>query len=281
MLSPTATLVRPWPCRPGAGGWFGAPALAPMRWATRRGQPRDVAHELAVGDALAGDARVVERLLDQRRDARLVDDVRGQEVLHVPGDPRDGVPGRLAAAEGRREVGGDLAQALGAEVEREQELVVRGLHVVGDVEVARAAGVLVGREPQLVDLDLQVLALLGAVAEQAEERLADVAVGARDDRRDVAVVVLERVLLLARDAALDAEDDDDDQEQRDAQADGLADADGLAVGPSHRLARWTLSAAVSSSSRTARTWLTRDACGLVTLVEERHSWLLAVRHWSV
>ena len=85
----------------------------------------------------------------------------------MPGDPRDRVLRRLAAAERGREVGGDLAQALGAEVEREQELVVRGLHVAGHVEVPRAARVLVGREAQLVDLDLQVLALLRAVAEEA------------------------------------------------------------------------------------------------------------------
>src|ERR1700710_825620 len=33
VLSPTETLVSPWPWRPGAGGWVGAPALAPLRWA--------------------------------------------------------------------------------------------------------------------------------------------------------------------------------------------------------------------------------------------------------
>ena len=126
---------------------------------------------------------------------------------------------------------------------------------------------------ELIHLHLEVLTLLGAVAQEAEERLADVAVRAGDDRRHVAVVGLERVLLLARDAALDPEDDDDDQKQRDAQAHGLADAHGLAVGSARRLARGTLSVAAvaTSSSRTAWARLTRDACWLVTFVEERHS----------
>src|SRR6201999_3176528 len=97
------------------------------------------------------------------------------------------------------------------------------------------------------------------VPEQPEQRLADVAVRARDDRGHVAVVGLERVLLLAGDAALDAEHDDDDQEQRDAQADGLSYAHRLPVRPPCGVARRALPTTASSGA--ARTWLTCDACG--------------------
>ncbi len=48
-----------------------------------------------------------------------------------------------------------------------RRLSLGGLHVAGHVKLPRAAGVLVGGEAQLIDLHLQVLTLLGAVAEQA------------------------------------------------------------------------------------------------------------------
>jgi hypothetical protein len=64
-----------------------------------------VAEESALGDALAADAVVVQRLGDQRRDAQRVDHVGGQEGLHLSRDLGDGRPrARCLLAEGRREL---------------------------------------------------------------------------------------------------------------------------------------------------------------------------------
>src|SRR4051794_4170587 len=59
-------------------------------------QPGEVGHELRAADALAGDAALVERVLDERHHARLPRDVGGEEDLHLAGDALDRRVGGLA-----------------------------------------------------------------------------------------------------------------------------------------------------------------------------------------
>src|SRR5919201_1391675 len=195
----------------------------------RGGQPRDVPQRPARGDRLAGDARLVEALLDERRDPLRVDDVGGEERLHLAGDLVVGVLLRLPPALGAGDLVGDLAQRRGAEVEHELEVALGGLDLVTRAQALGARGVLVGGEAQLVDLDLEVAALARAVAHQLEERLHHPVVRVGDDRGDVPVVVLERALLAVVQAALDAEDDQDHEEEADAEEDRLTDEQRLAI----------------------------------------------------
>ena len=107
---------------------------------------------------------------------------------------------------------------------------------------------------QLVDLHLQLRGLRGAVGHALEERLADRLVGVVDDRGDVAVVVLQRVVLAAVEAALEAEDDQDgeDARARRGRPPGAGGRSGDPVGlPRHRRARrWPGGAAARGAMRT-------------------------------
>ena len=63
------------------------PAVPPIAFATVSGrEPRVAGERLALRDRLALDAGLVERLHDERRGALGVDDVGGEEHLHLPGD---------------------------------------------------------------------------------------------------------------------------------------------------------------------------------------------------
>ena len=180
----------------------------------------------------------------------------------------DRVLGGLPAAERGGDLVGDLGQALGAQVEHELEVALGRAHVAGDVERLRALDVVLGGQAQLVDLDLQLRRVARAVGHALEERLAHRLVGVVDDRRDVAVVVLQRVVLAAVEAALEAEDDEDGEDRERAEADRLAQAGGLAI-------RWgSRTTAACGGGRTARPRGARShSCGLVTLVEERQQLL--------
>jgi hypothetical protein len=207
-----------------AGGTGGAAAgaAAQVRGDGGRRQPRDVGHEAARGDLLAVDVVLVECVLDERRHALGVDHVGGEEGLHLARDAVDRLLGGLPAPERGGDLVGDLGQALGAQVEHELEVALGRAHVAGDVEPLGALDVVLGGQAQLVDLDLQALRVARAVGHALEERLAHRLVGVVDDRRDVAVVVLQRVGLAAVQAALEAEDDDDGEDRERAEADRLA-----------------------------------------------------------
>ena len=217
-------------------------------------------------DRLAADARVVEAVADERRDALGVHDVGGEERLHLRADVRDRLRGGLPAPERGRDLLGDAAQAVVAQAEDELEVALRGGHVAGHVERLRALEVLVGGQPELVDLEAEVRRLALGVVQQLEERGADLAVGVLDHRGDVAVVVLEPVLLGAVAAAVDADRQQDEHEQGDAERHDLARPCGLAV---RRRGARAAAAPARGGGRTPRPGRPAHACGLVTLVEER------------
>ena len=123
-----------------------------------------------------------------------------------------------------------FSSAARAQVERQHHVLLRRLHVVGHVQLAGALGALLGVEAQLVDLHREVAVADVARAEQLEERLRDLLVGGADDRRDVAVVVLQRALLAAVGAALDRQAEHEQDHERDADRDELARARRLVVG---------------------------------------------------
>ena len=89
VVSPIATLSIPVPCRPGAGVLLlplpaaAAELLAQLCRHRLLAQPLDPGQEARGRDLLAADLGVVERVLDERRGARLVEDVGGQEHLHL------------------------------------------------------------------------------------------------------------------------------------------------------------------------------------------------------
>ena len=173
----------------------------------RRVEPLRVGEVLGVLDRLAADLLVVEDLLDERRRAALVDDVGRDEGLHLRGDRQHRrLGGRGVRRARRRDLLGDLPHRLLDEAEREQEVALRGLHLARDAEPLRLARVALRDEAQLVDLRRHVDGG-GAAGGQRGEEVVDVGVGLLDEARGVAVVVLERLLLAAVEAALDAEDE--------------------------------------------------------------------------
>jgi hypothetical protein len=221
-----------------------------------------VAEEPALGDALTADAVVVERLGDQRRDAQRVDHVRGQEGLHLARDLGEGgtrAGGLLAQRRG--ELGGDLRQRVAPQLEREDEVLLGLLHLVGHVELLGRLDLLLGVPAQRVDLHLEVLRV-GPAPRQVPEELGADRVGLGDDLPRVRVVALERVLLLGGEAALDEDDEQDDHDQSDDARHDAANEDLLVLG--RALAARPGTACACSGTATA------FAARFVTLVEEGH-----------
>ena len=151
---------------------------------------------------------VVERVLDERRHALGVDDVGGEEGLHLAGDLVDRVPRRSARGRARRGSGRrSCVRPSARRLSTSSRLRWAALMSPGTSKALRALDVVLGGQAQLVDLHLQAAASCARRRTALEERLADRLVGVVDDRGDVAVVVLERVVLAAVQAALEAEDD--------------------------------------------------------------------------
>src|SRR4051794_2400612 len=192
-------------------------------------EPAEARQELGLRDALARDAVVVQRLLDQRRDPLRVRDVGREERLHLAGDAAQRVLRAGLRAQRRRQQVRDPRDAVRAEVEDLLEVAVRGLHVAGHAEVLRALDVLLGDQAHLVDRDLEVVRRAAAL-EHVEQLTRDLVVGALDDRRDLAVVVLERAVVTVVEAAVDA---DDQQDQDDRQA-----AEQQRLAPAREVRRW-------------------------------------------
>ena len=264
---PALTLMMPWPCVPGLTspvdrGRVGARVRVELVADLRRVEPADVRQELRGRDRLVVQVVVVERVDDQRGDALGVDDVGGQEDLHLAGDAADRRDRGGLVAERLGELVADLLDALGAEVHDQLEVVLGRGDVVGRVELAGALGVVVGDEPHLVDRERDVLGR-AALGEHVEELLGDRAVRALDDRRDLAVVVLQRVLVARAGAALDEEQ----QQDRD---DGQA-AEEHELAPAGDVGRGRTAGRTAGGRRTAGPGGTGDSRGFVGLVvEEGH-----------
>jgi hypothetical protein len=187
---------------------------------------------------------------------RLVDHVRGEEVLHGTGDLADRALRRLlVVAERRADARGDRRKAVAALLHGDEEGALGGHHLVRHVEPPRLLVLLLGLATVAVDRRLQVGGGLAArVAHELEERAPDLRVRLADDRPDLAVVVLERVLLGRLLAGAHDEDQQDGDDQEAAEQEPLPDED---------------RAAIRRRARTGRTAPGTDACaGLVVLVEE-------------
>src|SRR5215216_3908624 len=180
----------------------------------RRVEPLDSGEELRLLELLRPDVGLAQRRLDQRQHARGVDDVGAQEHLHRARDLLDRLVGRLGVrAQRRAHAVGDRLEPVAAHLHRHQERPLRGRHVVGGVDPLGLLVLRLGLDAVAVDARGQIA--LARVAEQVEERLADLTVGGAHDRCDVAVVVLERALARRVATAVDHEHKQrDDQDER-------------------------------------------------------------------
>ena len=239
--SPTSTESIPVPCRPGAGS---RPLLplppADSCWPSASATVAGWSHSIPGRNWLCwsrwrADVGVAQRVLDQRDHALAVDHVGRQEHLHRAGDLVDRAVGRLGVrAERRADLVRDLLEPVAAHLHRDQERALRRGHVARRGDLLRLLVLLLRLDLVAGDLGRQVAR--ARVAQEVEERLADLAVGVAHDRGDVAVVVLERVLLGGVAAAVDDEDqqrDDEDERRPGAPAAGPARSAGRG-GPSWR-----------------------------------------------
>ena len=187
-------------------------------------EPLDPGQELALLEPLGADVGVAQRVLDQRDHALAVDHVGRQEHLHRAGDLVDRAVGRLGVrAERRADLVRDLLEPVAAHLHRDQERALRRGHVARRGDLLGLLVLLLRLDLVAGDLGRQVTR--ARIAQEVEERLADLAVGVAHDRGDVAVVVLERVLLGGVAAAVDDEDqqrDDEDEPRPGARAAGPA-----------------------------------------------------------
>jgi len=161
------------------------------------------------------------------------------------------------AAERGADLLGDRGEPVAAVLERQQQRLVGALHLVGHREVLGLLELRLRLHAVAGDVGLKVRGRVArGLAEQLEERRADLLVGLLDDRGDLAVVVLQRVLL-ARARAGAHPEEQDEQQQHDAADRGSAPHQQRVV------VRWR-----TPDRRTAAR--SRAAPGLVVLVEEGH-----------
>ena len=213
-----------------------APADAGER-AQHRGQlqvvepPFDrLGEEDALGDLL-GDALVGEDLIDLVPGAG-EQDVAGEELAHVLGDPVDRVGAALLAERGR-DVVGDPGERVAAQLVGLDELRLGAGELIGRVEPLDPLQQGLGGAAVGGDLRLEVerVGVRRRVLEALEE-LARELVRLLDDRLQVRGVVLEPAFLAGVQAALDREQQEDDQDHADPERDHAAQHQlTLAFGP--------------------------------------------------
>ena len=224
------------PCRPGAGS-------PPLRAAAARGSCWPSASATVVGSShcaagqelralepLVADVGVLQRAVDQRQHARLVDDVGGEEHLTSRRRSRSIA---WSAASASLESAVRTRSAIDCRPSRRISIVIRNErcargHLAGRGDRLRLLVLLVGLAAEAVDLRGEVVALR-RVAQQVEERLGDLLVGGAGERADVRVVVAQRVLLRRVLAAADDEDEQDEDEQDAAAEHGAADQQRLVI----------------------------------------------------
>src|SRR5262249_47926868 len=131
-------------------------------------KPSDVRQKAGGGGGQALNSPRAQVLLDQRGDALGVDDVGGEKVLHVAGDLRARLLALFAQRGGQQRR--QLGQPFGAEVQREQQVALRGGHFAGHAQTPGAVGQVLRVYPQLVDLLLDAQrGLARGVRERCEE----------------------------------------------------------------------------------------------------------------
>ena len=141
------------------------------------------------------------------------------ERLHLAGDPVDRPVGCLTlVAECRLDVLGDLRQAVAPQLERDQQRLLGGRHVLRDGEVARLRERLVRRIPEADDLLVEVLRRLRAALLHLPEELVAGVAGLDGEVGDPAVVVAQRVLVAP--VVAGADDDEEHDQERRADDDG-------------------------------------------------------------
>ena len=261
--------VQPRPVQARAGGLAAAVAAAARELLVEHVRdggglhPVDVGQERRLADLLSADLVLVEGGLDERDDAGLPRDVGGAEDRHLAGDRVDrGVRRLTFVAEGCADLLGDLVEPVAAPFERDQRRLLRALHLARDVERGGAIVLLLGLHAERRDLRLEVLRRAAtALGQGLEERGSDLLRGFGGDRRQLAVVVLERVLLLRVAARVDRDDQKQEHEDAADQRDRAADQERLAVGCCRR--------ATASGPRASGA---RAPAGLVVLVEEGQGW---------
>ena len=111
---------------------------------------------------------------------------------------------------------GDALEPVAAPLERDQRRLLGALHVARHVEPRRLVVLLLGLDAVAGDVRLQVLRR-AALGEQLEERGADLLGRVVADRRDLAVVVLQRVVVPAVLARLDDEAEQEHEEHAKAE----------------------------------------------------------------
>ena len=191
-------------------------------------QPAEVRQRTRGGCGYTVDTARGERLPDQRSDPLRVDHVRGQEDLHVAGDVRQ----RLLAfaAQRCRRQRGELRERFGPQVQREQQVALRCRHRPRHAQALGARGEVLRLDALLVDLDLHVQRRLGACAgKRREQRRCDAFVVFVRDLAQGAVVVAQRLLLFAFQAAVDDQDDHDQQDHPDSKRNAPAHHHGVLV----------------------------------------------------
>ena len=198
-----------------------------------------------------------ERLLDQRRDALGVDARRrpGRSPCRPRSACSPACPGRPSAVGSRR---GDLRHAFGAQVEHQQQVALRGGHFSRHAQALSRGWR--GSAPAMRSWSTCTSTfsadLPAASVSVANSGLGYLFVGFRRELADVAVVVLQRLLLLAFQAAVDEQHDHDQQHDADAGGHAAAHHQGVLVeptaGPLRRRGRRGRGRAAAGGARGAR-----------------------------
>jgi hypothetical protein len=165
---------------------------------------------------------VLDRREQHRQEALCVEDVARVEQPVVRCDLFDRVAGALVAQRGRQQ-SRDCCETVRAQLERVDQVAVRVLQLARDAAVARAFRELDRLGAEAVDVVLQIDRALSGCLPAPQEAEDGVALLLRllDVGRDLADVVLVRVLLADRRTALDQEEEQDDDDDADADREQL------------------------------------------------------------
>ena len=235
---PSETVPSPVPCRPGEASSLERSLLPPSSALQQLGdlvgdQPRAVREEAALGQLdLVDDLLLAQHGVHVGPHAGGEDDVAGQEEAHLVGQALDALLLLLARERGGEDVD-HLPDAVAAELERLDQVVVRGLQVIGGVHVvARSLHQLVCLGAQALEAVLAVdVADASTGVRQRVEHLLRLRARLVDDRAHVAHVVLEPAFLARPQTTPQEQEKEDGEDDRADDRDRAAGAQGLGVNP--------------------------------------------------